>query len=137
MKIPFYKAFLCLSLLLLSDVTYAQSDDSVKILLEKTQQGDVDNNELPKRDLDIFPILPTVLYNATNNDMVITSHYLTFESVAYCIVDEYGLTLLQGELTLRKGDEAELHLPQLSVGTYKIVLDFSGDCFQGEFEVEQ
>ena len=136
MKISFYKAFLCLSLLLLSDVTYAQSDDSVKIILEKTQQGEVDNNELPKRDLDIFPILPTVLYNTADARMTITSHFATFESVAYYIVDELGFVQHHGELTLRKDDEAELHLPQLSVGTYKIVLEINEEYFGGEFHVE-
>lgn len=132
------KAFLCFSLLLLSNVAYAQSDDSKQVILEKveSENDDIDRSALPNRDLDVFSILPTVLYNATNNEMTITSPYLTFESVAYYIVDELGFVQQQGEMTLRKDDEAELHLPQLSVGTYKIVLDFSGECFQGEFDAE-
>ena len=132
------KAFLCFSLLLLNNVAYAQSDDSQNVVLEKVE-GDkyINKDALPGRDLDIYYVLPTVLYNATNNEMTITSPYLTFESVAYYIVDELGFVQQQGELTLRKDDEIELFLPLLSIGTYKIVLDFSGDCFQGEFEVEQ
>ena len=132
------KAFLCFSLLLLSNVAYAQSDDSKQVILEKveSENDDIDRSALPNSDLDVISILPTVLYNATNNEMTITSPYLTFESVAYYIVDELGFVQQQGEMTLRKDDEAELHLPQLSVGTYKIVLDFSGECFQGEFDAE-
>lgn len=132
------KAFLCFSLLLLNNVAYAQSDDSQNVVLEKVEGNKYINKDaLPGRDLDIYYVLPTVLYNATNNEITITSPYLTFESIAYYIVDELGFVQQQGEIALRKGDEVELHLPQLSIGTYKIVLDFSGDCFQGEFEVEQ
>ena len=132
------KAFLCFSLLLLNNVAYAQSDDSQNVVLEKVE-GDkyINKDALPGRDLDIYYVLPTVLYNATNNEMTITSPYLTFESVAYYIVDELGFVQHHGEMTLRKDDEVELNLPQLSIGTYKLVLDFSGDCFQGEFDVEQ
>lgn len=139
MKEFFNKAFLCFLLLLLSSAVYAQSDDTKQVILEKKMTGEdfIDKNGDPERDFEIYTILPTVLYNATNNEMTITSPYLTFESVAYYIVDELGFVQQQGEIALRKGDEVELHLPQLSIGTYKIVLDFSGDCFQGEFEVEQ
>ena len=131
------KAFLCFSLLLLNNVAYAQSDDSQNVVLEKVEGNKYINKDaLPGRDLDIYYVLPTVLYNATNNEMTITSPYLTFESVAYYIVDELGFVQQQGELTLRKGDEVELFLPQLSVGSYKIVLEISEEYFGGEFYVE-
>ena len=133
------KAFICFSLLLLSNVIYAQSDNSIKVLLEKIEpeNNDISKEENPSRDLDIYYILPTVLYNVADSYITIINQQVTFESVVYYIVDEFGYVLQQGEIALRKGDEVELHLPQLSIGTYKIVLDFSGDCFQGEFEVEQ
>ena len=136
MKNYFNKAFLCISLLLLSSIVYAQSGESVKIPLERKQQGEVNNNELPKRDFDIYSILPTVLYNGADDLMTITSQYVTFESVAYYILDELGFVQQQGEMTLRKGDEVEVNFPQLSAGLYKIVLNFCGECFQGEFDVE-
>lgn len=137
MKKFFNKAFLCFSLLLLSSVVYAQSNNVVKIPLEKKQQGEFGNNELPKRELGVCSILPIVLYNVTEGQMIIASHYVTFESVAFYIVDEFGLVQQQGEMTLRKGDEVELHLLLLPVGSYKILFDFYGDRYEGEFEVEK
>ena len=136
MKKFFNKAFLCFSLLLLSSVVYAQSNNVVKIPLEKKQQGEFGNNELPKRELGVCSILPIVLYNVTEGQMIIASHYVTFESVAFYIVDEFGLVQQQGEMTLRKGDEVEISLSSLSLGIYGIVLEIGGECFQGEFEVE-
>lgn len=68
--------------------------------------------------------------------MTIASHYVTFESVVYYIVDEFGFVQQQGEMTLRKGDEVEISLSSLSLGIYGIVLEIGGECFQGEFEVE-
>ena len=136
MKKFFNKVFLCFSLLLLSSVVYAQSNNVVKIPLEKKQQGEFGNNELPKRELGVCSILPIVLYNVTEGQMIIASHYVTFESVAFYIVDEFGLVQQQGEMTLRKGDEVEISLSSLSLGIYGIVLEIGGECFQGEFEVE-
>lgn len=137
MKISFYKAFLCFSLLLLSSAVYAQSDKVVNIPLQGVDDEFINNEEDPKRGVDIENVLPIVLYDGLNENFIIVSPQVTFESVAYYIVDELGFVQQQGEIALRKGDEVELHLPHLSIGTYKIVLDFSGDCFQGEFEVEQ
>ena len=136
MKKFFNKVFLCFSLLLLSSVVYAQSNNVVKIPLEKKQQGEFGNNELPKRELGVCSILPIVLYNVTEGQMIIASHYVTFESVAFYIVDEFGLVQQQGEMTLRKGDEVEISLSSLSLGIYGIVLEIGGEFFQGEFEVE-
>ena len=137
MKISFYKAFLCFSLLLLSSAVYAQSDKVVKIPLQGVDDEFINNEEDPKRGGDIENVLPIVLYDGLNENFIIVSPQVTFESVAYYIVDELGFVQQQGEIALRKGDEVELHLSQRSIGIYKIVLDFSGDCFQGEFEVEQ
>lgn len=137
MKISFYKAFLCFSLLLLSSAVYAQSDKVVKIPLQGVDDEFINNEEDPKRGVDIENVLPIVLYDGLNENFIIVSPQVTFESVAYYIVDELGFVQHHGEMTLRKDDEVELNLPQLSIGTYKILLDFSGDCFQGEFEVEQ
>ena len=137
MKISFYKAFLCFSLLLLSSAVYAQSDKVVKIPLQGVDDEFINNEEDPKRGVDIENVLPIVLYDGLNENFIIVSPQVTFESVAYYIVDELGFVQHHGEMTLSKDDEVELNLPQLSIGTYKILLDFSGDCFQGEFEVEQ
>ena len=106
------------------------------------ENNDILKEENPKRDLDIYSILPIVLYevcsriNVTEDQMTIASHYVTFESVVYYIVDEFGFVQQQGEMTLRKGDEVEISLSSLSLGIYGIVLEIGGECFQGEFEVE-
>ncbi len=132
------KAFICFSLLLLSNVIYAQSDNSIKVLLEKIEpeNNDISKDENPSRDLDIYYILPTVLYNVADSYIAIINQHVTFESVVYYIVDELGFVQQQGELTLRKDDEIELYLPLLSVGSYKIVLEIGEEYFWGEFYVE-
>lgn len=132
------KAFICFSLLLLSNVIYAQSDNSIKVLLEKIEpeNNDISKDENPSRDLDIYYILPTVLYNVADSYIAIINQHVTFESVVYYIVDELGFVQQQGELTLRKDDEIELFLPLLSVGSYKIVLEIGEEYFWGEFYVE-
>ena len=122
---------------MLSSAVYAQSDKVVKIPLQGVDDEFINNEEDPKRGVDIENVLPIVLYDGLNENFIIVSPQVTFESVAYYIVDELGFVQHHGEMTLRKDDEVELNLPQLSIGTYKILLDFSGDCFQGEFEVEQ
>lgn len=136
MKKFFNKVFLCFSLLLLSSVVYAQSEKVLEIPLQGAGDDFRGNREDVKRDLGVYSILPTVLYNVADAHIIITSHYTTFESVVYYIVDEFGLVQQQGEMTLRKGDEVEISLSSLSLGIYGIVLEIGGECFQGEFEVE-
>lgn len=76
MKKFFNNAFLCFSLLFLSSVVYAQSSDPQKVVLEKIEpeNNDILKEENPKRDLDIYSILPIVLYNVTEDQMTIASH---------------------------------------------------------------
>lgn len=136
MKKFFNKVFLCFSLLLLSSVVYAQSEKVLEIPLQGAGDDFRGNREDVKRDLGVYSILPTVLYNVADAHIIITSHYTTFESVVYYIVDEFGFVQQQGEMTLRKGDEVEISLSSLSLGIYGIVLEIGGECFQGEFEVE-
>lgn len=131
------KVFLCLFLLSSSSFLYAQSDETKQVVLEKLEgDGDIDRIGIPERDLDIYSILPTVFYNAADTRLTVTSPYVTFESVTYYIVDESGSVQQQSEIALPKGCDVELWLPLLPVGSYKIVFDFGGSCFQGEFEVE-
>ena len=135
MKNFFNKVFLCFSVLLLSGAVYAQSDGVKQILVENNDK-DSDKDGLPKRDFGIETLLPIVLYDGLNENLAIVSPQVTFESVAYYIVDEFGFVQQQGEMTLRKGDEVEISLSSLSPGMYGIVLEIGGECFQGEFEVE-
>lgn len=131
------KVFLCLFLLSSSSFLYAQSDETKQVVLEKLEgDGDIDRIGMPERDLDIYSILPTVFYNAADTRLTVTSPYVTFESVTYYIVDGFGSVLQQSEIVLPKSIDVELWLPLLPVGIYKIVFDFGGSCFQGEFEIE-
>lgn len=134
MKIFSNKAFLCLSVLLLSSVVYAQTDGSKQVVLNENR--DIDKVGIPERDLDVYSVLPIVMYNAVDDYMAITSRYVTFESVAYYILDEFGLIQQCGEITMPKGVEIELAVPCLVAGSYKIIFDFNGIYFQGEFEVK-
>ena len=133
----FYRTVFCLVFFFSSDFVFAQSDETRQVVLERIEEdGDIDRIGIPERDLDIYSILPTVFYNAADARFTVTSPYVTFESVAYYIVDESGSVQQQSEIALLKGCDVELWLPQLPVGSYKIVFDFGGSCFQGEFEVE-
>lgn len=132
----FYRTVFCLVFFFSSDFVFAQSDETVKIPLETVDDDFRVNRDDAKRDLDIYSILPTVFYNAADTRLTVTSPYVTFESVTYYIVDESGSVQQQSEIALPKGCDVELWLPLLPVGIYKIVFDFGGSCFQGEFEIE-
>lgn len=132
----FYRTVFCLVFFFSSDFVFAQSDETVKIPLETVDDDFRVNRDDAKRDLDIYSILPTVFYNAADARFTVTSPYVTFESVTYYIVDESGSVQQQSEIALPKGYDVELWQPLLPVGSYKIVFDFGGSCFQGEFEVE-
>ena len=79
MKKFFNKVFLCFSLLLLSSVVYAQSEKVLEIPLQGAGDDFRGNREDVKRDLGVYSILPTVLYNVADAHIIITSHYTTFE----------------------------------------------------------
>ena len=133
------KVSLCLFLLLFLSGTAvcAQSNDSIPIVFEKVPVDDkIKNDELPKRDLELEAILPTAMYDVSNESLLLISPYVTFESVTYYIMDEANLVSQQSEIALPKGVEIEISLVSLLSGTYRIVLDFEGNFFYGYFYVE-
>ena len=86
---------------------YAEENNTVKIPLNKTTNK-VSNDELPKRDLDILSVLPDVMHNTTNAELIIVSQHITFETVTYHLKDEFGFVLYSDELTLIKCIEETL-----------------------------
>ena len=133
-----YRILQCFLLLITASSVCAQSNDGkVEIQLRKGGDDFISNNEgLPERNFEFETILPIAMYDVSNDNLVFISQHVTFESVVYYIVDEFGYVLQQGEIALRKGDEVELFLPLLSVGSYKIVLEIGEEYFWGEFYVE-
>lgn len=131
------KVLLCLFLFLSGTAVCAQSNDTIPIVLEKVplddKYGDI---FLPKRDLELEAILPTAMYDVSNESLNIISPHVTFESVTYYIMDEANLVSQQSEIALPKGVEIEISLVSLLSGTYRIVLDFEGNFFYGYFYVE-
>lgn len=80
------KASLCLFLLLFLSGTAvcAQSNEgNVEIPLEKIGDDLISNDEDYKRDLELEAILPTVMYDVSNESLLLISPYVTFESVIY------------------------------------------------------
>lgn len=127
-----------LSMLLLFPArnVYAQSDEDAKIPLKDNgfkESGD----HLPKRDIELISLLPSVYYHASTNSMVIESEHITFDAVVYTIMDENGSVLLLGEIELPKGVEVELDLPNLHAGQYNIAIEIAGSVFIGDFFVEE
>lgn len=132
-----YGTLLCLLLLVPANSVCAQSNDTIPIVLEKVplddKYGDI---FLPERDLELEAILPTAMYDVSNENLLLFSQHVTFESVTYYIMDEANLVSQQSEIALPKGVEIEISLVSLLSGTYRIVLDFEGNFFYGYFYVE-
>ena len=132
------KVLLCLFLFLSGTAVCAQSNDSIPIVFEKVPVDDeyITKDGHPERDLELEAILPTAMYDVSNENLLLISPYVTFESVTYYIMDEANLVSQQSEIALPKGVEIEISLVSLLSGTYRIVLDFEGNFFYGYFYVE-
>ena len=131
------KVLLCLFLFLSGTAVCAQSNEgNVEIPLEKIGDDLISNDEDYKRDLELEAILPTAMYDVSNESLLLISPHVTFESVTYYIMDEANLVSQQSEIALPKGVEIEISLVSLLSGTYRIVLDFEGNFFYGYFYVE-
>lgn len=132
------KASLCLFLFLFISGTAvcAQSNDSIPIVFEKVPVEDeyIGDDELPKRDLELEAILPTAMYDVSNESLNIISPYVTFESVIYYIMDANGIIIATDEIDLPKNVEVILPLLQLSRGSYRIILGIDGVYYVGEFQ---
>lgn len=132
------KASLCLFLFLFISGTAvcAQSNDSIPIVFEKVPVEDeyIGDDELPKRDLELEAILPTAMYDVSNESLNIISPHVTFESVTYYIMDANGIIIATDEIYLPKNVEVILPLLQLSRGSYRIILGIDGVYYVGEFQ---
>ena len=129
------KVLLCLFLFLSGTAVCAQSNDTIPIVLEKVplddKYGDI---FLPKRDLELEAILPTAMYDVSNESLLLISPYVTFESVIYYIMDANGIIIATDEIDLPKNVEVILPLLQLSRGSYRIILGIDGLYYVGEFQ---
>ncbi len=113
----------------------AQSNDSIPIVFEKVPVDDeFDEIGQPKRDLELEAILPTAMYDVSNESLNIISPHVTFESVIYYIMDENGIIIATDEIDLPKNVEVILPLLQLSRGSYRIILGIDGVYYVGEFQ---
>ena len=130
------KVSLCLFLLLFLSGTAvcAQSNDSIPIVFEKVPVDDkIKNDELPKRDLELEAILPTAMYDVSNESLLLISPYVTFESVTYYIMDANGIIIATDEIDLPKNVEQTIDISLQPAGVYRILLEICGECFIGEF----
>ena len=129
------KVLLCLFLFLSGTAVCAQSNDTIPIVLEKVplddKYGDI---FLPERDLELEAILPTAMYDVSNESLLLISPYVTFESVIYYIMDANGIIIATDEIDLPKNVEVILPFLQLSRGSYRIILGIDGVYYVGEFQ---
>lgn len=131
------KVLLCLFLFLSGTAVCAQSNEgNVEIPLEKIGDDLISNDEDYKRDLELEAILPTAMYDVSNESLLLISPYVTFESVTYYIMDANGIIVATDEIDLPKNEEVILPLLQLSRGSYRIILGIGGVYYVGEFDVE-
>lgn len=131
------KVLLCLFMFLSGTAVCAQSNDSIPIVFEKVPVDDkIKNDELPERDLELEAILPTAMYDVSNESLNIISPHVTFESVIYYIMDANGIIIATDEIDLPKNVEVILPLLQLSRASYRIILGIDGVYYVGEFDVE-
>ena len=128
------KVLLCLFLFLSGTAVCAQSNDSIPIVFEKVPVDDkINNDELPKRDLELEAILPTAMYDVSNESLLLISPYVTFESVTYYIMDANGIIIATDEIDLPKNVEQTIDISLQPAGVYRILLEICGECFIGEF----
>ena len=128
------KVLLCLFLFLSGTAVCAQSNEgNVEIPLEKIGDDLISNDEDYKRDLELEAILPTAMYDVSNESLNIISPYVTFESVTYYIMDENGIIIATDEIDLPKNVEQTIDISLQPAGVYRILLEICGECFIGEF----
>lgn len=128
------KVLLCLFLFLSGTAVCAQSNEgNVEIPLEKIGDDLISNDEDYKRDLELEAILPTAMYDVSNESLNIISPHVTFESVTYYIMDENGVIVEADEIILPKNVEVTLPIAQLFPGSYIILLEIDDVYFQGRF----
>ena len=131
-----YGTLLCLLLLVPANSLRAQSNDSIPIVFEKVPVDDkIKNDELPERDLELEAILPTAMYDVSNENLLLFSQHVTFESVTYYIMDENGVIVETDDIFLPKNVEVTLPIAQLFPGSYIILLEIDGEYFIGEFTI--
>lgn len=129
-----YRALLCMLLLVPGTALCSQSNDSIPIVFEKVPVNDeIDNKGLPKRDLELDEILPTAMYDVSNESLLLISPHVTFESVTYYIMDENGIIVATDEIMLPKNTEQTIDISLQPAGVYKILLEICGEYFIGEF----
>ena len=128
------KVLLCLFLFLSGTAVCAQSNDSIPIVFEKVPVDDeFDEIVQPERDLELEAILPTAMYDVSNESLLLISPYVTFESVTYYIMDANGIIIATDEIDLPKNVEQTIDISLQPAGVYRILLEICGECFIGEF----
>lgn len=128
------KFFLSVLFFTITTFSYAQANEKIKLPLEIFDQ--ISSGELPKRELDLYSIIPDIYHEMSKSKLYIISPHVTFESVTYYIIDEAGHILQSDILILHKNIEIELCLSELLSGTYKIVLEINETFFQGYFDIQ-
>ena len=132
------KVLLCLFLFLSGTAVCAQSNDSIPIVFEKVPVDDkIKNDELPERDLELEAILPTAMYDVSNESLNIISPHVTFESVTYYIMNANGIIIATDEIDLPKNVEQTIDISSLPNGTYFIILNIDERYFIGELLFER
>ena len=132
-----YGTLLCLLLLVPANSLRAQSNDSIPIVFEKVPVDDeFDEIGQPERDLELEAILPTAMYDVSNENLLLFSQHVTFDSVTYYIMDESGIIVETDEIILPKNVEVTLPIAQLLPNSYVILLEIDGVCVVGEFNIK-
>ncbi len=132
-----YGTLLCLLLLVPANSLRAQSNDSIPIVFEKVPVDDeFDEIGQPERDLELEAILPTAMYDVSNENLLLFSQHVTFDSVTYYIKDESGVIVETDEIILPKNVEITLPIAQLFPGSYIILLEIDGVCVVGKFNIK-
>lgn len=128
------KVLLCLFVFLSGTVVYAQSNDSISIVFEKVpvEEEYISNDGLPERDLDMEAILPAAMYDVSNENLLLVSPHVTFESVTYYIMDANGIIVATDEIILLRNIEQTIDISLQPAGVYRILLEICGEYFIGE-----
>ncbi len=131
----FCKYLLLLTLALSYSNVYSQTDSTVTIIeLEDKDNIIIDGDIIePKRDVELYSILPVLTFDSGRDEISIISTAVTFENVEYEICNEVGTTYISGMLYLIKGEEEFISTELLPSGTYTICINIDNCSYYGTF----
>ena len=129
--------FVIITMLLFVSVnSFSQSEKRPIPLYKDGDNRTIENNETIRRNIDIPILLPTVIHDIDNKELIMNSPYISLEDIPYYVIDSTSSIVQSGFLFLQKGIEKHITISALSCGDYTIAIEIDGMLYSGYFQVE-